>query len=296
MSLPKVSIVIPSYKPGHFEQCLRSAIGQTYLNTEILVSDNCPTEAIREICARFPSVIYQRNTAVRTDNVISTLFSGKGKYIKPLFDDDLLHPFAIERMVAAMESRPEVQLVFSRSSQINAANARTEDRRPFQQEGLVAGCDLIRMMTLGFKNVVGEFSTVMVRREQLWKLGSRHIFTFGSKDFLLGLADVALYFALIEDANAYYYDEELSYFRYDMSAGSNSNPAANPDFGHVVADWVELLIEVKNKNLISADEFIAAKIHVDRFMAAFGVFSEMQHANVRYLQLCEDYRKAEPNS
>ena len=87
MSYPKVSIVIPSYKPGHFEQCLRSAIGQTYPNIEIMVSDNCPTEEIRDICARYPQVIYQRNVAIREDNLLSCFYSGKGQYIKPLFDD-----------------------------------------------------------------------------------------------------------------------------------------------------------------------------------------------------------------
>jgi cellulose synthase/poly-beta-1,6-N-acetylglucosamine synthase-like glycosyltransferase len=83
MSLPKVSIVIPSYKAEHFEQCLRSAIGQTYPNTEILVSDNCPLDAIRDICARFPGVIYQRNSVIREANVMSAFFTAKGERRHP---------------------------------------------------------------------------------------------------------------------------------------------------------------------------------------------------------------------
>src|SRR4051812_38017813 len=130
MSFPLVSIVIPSYKAAHFEQCVRSAIGQTYPNIEIMVSDNCPTEDIKAVCARYPQVIYQRNPAKREKNVLSAFYSGKGDLIKPLFDDDILHPFCIERMVATMNMDPEVQLVFSASQVINIDNERTETRRP----------------------------------------------------------------------------------------------------------------------------------------------------------------------
>ena len=292
MALPKVSIVIPSYKPAHFEQCLRSAIGQTYLNTEILVSDNCPTNEIRDICSRFPMVIYQRNSAVRVENVLSSLFGAKGVYIKPLFDDDLLHPFAIERMVTAMELSPEIELVFSRSAEINAANARRSDRRPFDQNGMMSGRDMIRMISLSFKNIIGEFTTIMFRRDRLWKLGSNHIVTYGNKNFLRGLVDVAFYFALIRDASAYYIDEELSYFRLDMSTGSNSNAAANPDFGFVAADWIDLLIEGLRQHYLTPQELIGAKNLVDHFVASFGVFPEMREAEANYRQLCASLMSA----
>jgi glycosyltransferase involved in cell wall biosynthesis len=289
MALPKVSIVIPSYKSGHFEQCLRSAIGQTYLNTEILVSDNCPTEEIRDICRKFPSVLYQRNSVVSTENVLSSLFSAKGVYIKPLFDDDLLHPFAIERMVAAMELHDDVQLVFSKSARIDAANLRLEDRRPFQQDGIISGRDMIRLMTLTFKNVVGEFSTILFRRDKIWKLGSNRIVSYGGKKFSLGLIDVAFYFSLVRDSSAYYIDEELSYFRYDLSTGSNSNPAANPDFGHVAADWIELLIEGLRQDIIAREEFRGAKNLVDSFSASFGIFPEVRQVKACYEQICDTF-------
>ena len=124
--LPTVGIIIPSYKPDHFEQSLRSALGQTYQNIEICVSDNCPTDAIREICARYPMVIYQRNVATREQNVLTSVYGAKGHYIKPLFDDDLLHPFCVQRMVEAAEGFPDVGLVFSASSVIDIDNRRIQ--------------------------------------------------------------------------------------------------------------------------------------------------------------------------
>lgn len=283
MSLPKVSIVIPSYKAEHFEQCLRSAIGQTYPLTEILVSDNCPSDAIEKICARFPGVIYQRNSVLREENVLSSIYSGKGTYIKPLFDDDILHPFCVERMVATMQQHPQVQLVFSASQVIDATNMRTELRRPYQASGSLGGRDLHRLCVLGMQNVVGEFSTIMFRRSKLWEIGWQRLFRVGSHDCTHGLADLAAYFNLTEGGEAFYIDEELSYFRQDQRLQSNSNYYANPNFGYCFSDYIDLLPASYELGVISRDELLASQ---DRVAATYArlreVFAQVPQSYARY--------------
>jgi glycosyltransferase involved in cell wall biosynthesis len=284
MHLPKVSIVIPSYKAEHFEQCLRSAIGQTYPNTEILVSDNCPTEAIRDICAGFPGVIYQRNSAIRGANVIASFYSGKGELIKPLFDDDILHPFCIERMVAAMQSGDDVQLVFSASQVIDARNMRVETRRPFEASGSMTGLAMQRDMTLGMRNFVGEFSTIMCRRDKLWDIGPKQLFAVGTHDCTDGLADIAAYINLAAGGSVFYIDEELSYFRRDPVLQSNSNPAANPNFGYCFSDYIDLIPAAHACGAITTDELLAMQ---DRVRGVFeslrGVFPQIPVSYERYL-------------
>jgi glycosyltransferase involved in cell wall biosynthesis len=283
MSLPKVSIVIPSYKAEHFEQCLRSAIGQTYPNIEILVSDNCPTDAIRDICARFPGVIYQRNTVIREENVLSVLFSAKGEFIKPLFDDDLLHPFCVERMVAAVQDRPEVQLVFSASQVIDSRNQRIETRRPYEATGSMTGLELQRSMTLGMRNFVGEFTTIMFRRSTLWKIGYRNLFVVGPHDCTHGLADVAAYFNLTAGGSAFYIDEELSYFRRDPVLQSNSNPNANPNFGYCFSDYIDLITAAHATDVISTEELLATQEQVHNVhLSLRGVFDQIGRSYERY--------------
>ncbi|MYM85234.1 glycosyltransferase [Duganella sp. FT50W] len=283
MSLPLVSIVIPSYKPGHFEQCLRSALGQTYPHLDIQVSDNCPSEAIRDICARYPQVIYQRNTGTRDKNVLGAFFSGKGDLIKPLFDDDILHPFCVERMVAALNQEPEAQLVFSASQVINIDNQRTETRRPYQTSGSMPGRDLQRSMVLGMRNFVGEFSTVMFRRERLWEIGTAGLFRYGGWDCTFGLADVAAYFNLAGDGSVFYIDEELSYFRHDQRLESNSNPGANPNFGYCFSDYIDLAIESQVAGVISAAELAALRGTVDGVAARLSaVFPMVGRSQQRY--------------
>jgi len=291
MTLPTVSIVIPSYKPAHFEQCLRSAIGQTYTHTEILVSDNCPTEDIRHICARFPGVIYQRSHVFREQNVEACLASAKGHFIKPLFDDDLLHPFCIERMVAAMRMRDDVELVFSASQVINSDNERTETRRPYQASGMLKGRDMHRQLTLGMTNIIGEFSSVMFRRQTMWDIGLHRLFKMGDHDFLTGLADLIAYLNLARDGSIFYIDEELSYFRKDMRLQSNSNPAANPFFGNCFSDYIDLLRVSHAAGVITDAEVRKMQGQVsDVYLRLGGTFPQVGTSYLRYL----DYVAALP--
>ncbi len=284
MALPLVSIVIPSYKPGHFEQCLRSAIGQTYPNIEILVSDNCPTEEIRAICARFPGVLYQRSSVLRTDNQLGALYGAKGVFVKPLFDDDLLHPFCVERMVAAVAGRDEVELVFSASQVIDSSNQRVETRRPYETSGLMAGRELHRSMALGMRNFIGEFSTIMFRRSKLWQIGWQRLFMVGSHDCTPGLADVAAYFNLVAGGAAFYIDEELSYFRRDAQLLSNSNPAANPNFGYCFSDYIDLLYASHEIGVITGEELLATQEQVHAvYLSLRGVFEQIGRSYERYL-------------
>lgn len=283
MSLPLVSIVIPSYKTGHFETCLKSALGQSYPNIEILVSDNCPTEAIKDMCAKYSGhLIYQRNSAIREQNVLTALFAAKGQLIKPLFDDDVLHPFCIERMVATMNMDPEIQLVFSASQVINVDNERTETRRPYEASGSMPARDMQRSMVLGMRNFVGEFSSIMFRRERLWEIG-RHLFKYHNHDCTLGLADVAAYFNLARDGKVFYIDEELSYFRHDRRLESNSNPNANPNFGYCFSDYIDLLIESCDIGIVGPEELEVMAPTVDDVAARLGgVFPMMATSQQRF--------------
>lgn len=298
MPLPKVSIVIPSYKVEHFEQCLRSALGQTYLETEILVSDNCPTDDIRAICARFPQVIYQRNVATREQNVLTSLYGAKGQFIKPLFDDDLLHPFCIERMVKAAMEADDINLVFSASQVIDVDNGRVQARRPFTATGALPGSELHKILSIGTVNVVGEFSSILIRREALWRVAPARLFWLGEHDFSLGLADAAAYCNLVAGARAVYIDEELSYFRRDPRLPSNSNPASNPNLGYCYADGIELMAETHRLGVINDDELLATEERVTAMHAnSSPVYPQVSAAYGRYRDYLARIRQpASPDS
>lgn len=110
-----VSILIPAYKPDFFAEALQSAIDQDWPNTEIIVCDDSDSDAIRVNCEQFSRafdvpVIYHKNASrlLETGNVLHCLSHAKGKYIKFLYDDDIIAKNCISRLVKALEDNPGI--------------------------------------------------------------------------------------------------------------------------------------------------------------------------------------------
>lgn len=121
-NLPLVSLLVPCYNHEVFlPDCLRSLMGQTYKNIELLVCDDCSTDGSwAVICSfeeqlrqRFPRVVLQRNECNRgvTRNVNALLSLAEGCFIKTLASDDALVPTAIEEMVLRMQQEPGIQVL-----------------------------------------------------------------------------------------------------------------------------------------------------------------------------------------
>lgn len=285
METPLVSIVIPSYKTKFFSQSLRSALGQTYENIEVLVYDNCPTEEIREICSLHPSVKYTRNNNTGSLNVIDSLFSGSGEFIKPLFDDDLLHPFCVQRMVEAMETSKDISLAYSASAIINQQNKVTQRRRPFNELNILTSKKMQELMCVNLKNFVGEFSTIMYRKKSILEMGRSEIFRFKEKDYSKGLADVVGFLNLTGTGHACYINEELSYFRYAIDYDSNSNPSYNKNLVYCVTDWVRLLLQSHELHIINDDQLRSAQSRVISIMDEWkNIYPITEKYKQRYLE------------
>lgn len=259
---PLVTVVMPTFKSQHFDQALKSALGQTYKNIEICVSDNCPTQAIYEICQRYPNITYTKCEAIgAVDNFFSAIRMGQGKYIKPLFDDDILHPFCIERFVEVLDENEDVSLVFSASCTINELNKRINRRRPFGRNSKISGLEMRKIFLAKFFNFVGEFSTTMFRRESLNKFPDFKLYEIFGETFHKGLADVVGYWNLTEGNFSFYLDEELSYFRVGESHNSNSN-IKNANYKYAVLDWMTLLFLAYKFQDINENEFKASRTAV----------------------------------
>ncbi len=118
MNSPKVSVVIPAYNGAEFlGEAIRSVLGQTYPNFEIIVVDDASPDNSAEIVRGFDDqrLIYlahkvnrgavaARETGVR----IST-----GEIIAFLDQDDLFHRAKLETHVAFLAKHPEVGLTYN---------------------------------------------------------------------------------------------------------------------------------------------------------------------------------------
>jgi glycosyltransferase involved in cell wall biosynthesis len=115
---PLVTVVLPTAdRPRYLEESLRSAVGQSYRNIEILVRDNASGPETGEIVRRFPDerihyLRHEQNIGM-TPNVLGAFREAKGKYVTNLHDDDFWEPDFLAKTVAALETNPDVVLAFS---------------------------------------------------------------------------------------------------------------------------------------------------------------------------------------
>ena len=114
---PLVSILIPAYNAGNWiAETLRSAVGQTWPEKEIIVVDDGSSDATARIACQFERqgvrvVSKQNEGAAATRNYAFQL--SKGDYIQWLDADDLLSPDKIALQVEAAETIGDSRVLLS---------------------------------------------------------------------------------------------------------------------------------------------------------------------------------------
>jgi glycosyltransferase involved in cell wall biosynthesis len=142
MNLPLVSICIPTYNAAEFlEPCLLSALGQTYPNIEILICDDGSKDSTMEIVNKF----YQQHSHIRivqnstnsgmVNNWNYCIEQAQGEWIKFLFQDDLLEPDCVGKMLAAC-NQFDVQVSLCRRDFILHDDILPHLRRDFSEGGI----------------------------------------------------------------------------------------------------------------------------------------------------------------
>lgn len=238
-----VSIVIPAYKAAFFEAALASALRQNHDEIEILVCDDCPTDAIKQIVdklspgSRWP-IRYLRNPVPlgEMNNIAHGVEQSRGDYIKFLYDDDLLLPDCTRLLFAALHENPDIKLASATRKRIDANGSLLPDNlftlNPFGRNVVLNGPDLVSFLAQHPVNFIGEPSSVMCRREDVLAFG-QDIMSL-KQTVIIGLGDVALYLKLLRHGNLALLARPLSYFRVSELQGSEilrSNPNMSRD-GH----------------------------------------------------------------
>ena len=279
---PLVSILIPSYKPEFFEQALLSALGQSWPHTEILVSDNCPTEAIAEICARYPRVEYVRNPERGAQlNCLHLINRARGNYLKFLLDDDLLHPLCVQQLMepflgpmaddfamsfsdrwlidgngVVIKKPPSIEVAGPDGGSMVGTPAGlqvTLPAEPMPSGALgIPGEVLIRMSLAYVVNFVGELTTALFKKSDILE-NQPGCFDFHGRR-VQGLGDIASWCFLASRGHVWYVPESLSFFR--LHGNQNSQAAVNPELIYAVTDWSLLIESALEDGLVSPAEAI----------------------------------------
>ncbi|MCA0131981.1 glycosyltransferase family 2 protein [Winogradskyella alexanderae] len=116
---PLISICIPTCNGATFiEEAMISAINQTYKNIEIIVSDDGSKDETLKIVnsfisnTRVPIKIYNHDANGIGANWNNTVKKASGEFIKFLFQDDVLAPTCVEKLVGTATQEEEIGLVY----------------------------------------------------------------------------------------------------------------------------------------------------------------------------------------
>lgn len=112
-----VSVCIPTYNGEQYiEEALDSILEQTYRNLEVIISDDQSTDGTLEVIKNFktkeivPIRIFSNKPRGIGANWNNCIRKANGKYIKFLFQDDVLYPECIEELVYLIENNKNVEL------------------------------------------------------------------------------------------------------------------------------------------------------------------------------------------
>lgn len=237
-SYPLVSICIPTCNgEAYLDECLKSAINQTYKNIEIIVSDDASTDNTIHIMDTFKTDIdipvrvynhYPKGIGANWNNCIK---NSKGKFIKFLFQDDVLAPNCIEKLMKLMLTENNIAIVYARRNFIyekeNASilefikvygNLHSYWSSLKVSEGVLNGKDYLRDNNFlnAPKNKIGEPTSVLLSRSCFEKVG------YFNED-LKQVLDCEFWSRLLPHYNIGFVDDVLSFFRLHDSQASSVN-------------------------------------------------------------------------
>jgi glycosyltransferase involved in cell wall biosynthesis len=117
----RISICIPTYnRAAHLSNCLQSIVSNKSrftIDFEVCVSDNCSTDGTEKVVRRVQAnmdIRYQKNSENLgvPGNFINVVAMARGEFVWLLGDDDLLMPYALEKLNILIGSHPRVDFFY----------------------------------------------------------------------------------------------------------------------------------------------------------------------------------------
>jgi len=230
MKDPTVTIIVPAYRRLHYlREAVASALGQTYQDFEIVLSDDSASDEIAEyvMSLRDARVRYRRNPTnlgIALNN-LAAIADAKGKYIASLHDDDIWEPEFLARLVPPLESDSEVSVAFCDHNLIDEQGeflpGRTEDcSRLFGRDVLKPGRHqpFIRSavvdMTIPMAMAAVFRKSILKNTELPRRIG-------GSYDYWFA------YLAVKDGQACFYVPQRLTRYRVHANSGSNTRGVRN---------------------------------------------------------------------
>jgi glycosyltransferase involved in cell wall biosynthesis len=238
-----VSVCVPIYNGAlYIRDAIHSIFNQTVIPQEIIVSDSGSSDGSEDIVreearqAQAKFIILPTKTPGMVANWNATVRAASGKYIKFLFQDDLLHANCLEEMVKVAESDERIGLVFSQRKLLIEPSAEGDAFTTWllKYQNLSAalgelktsqpGPSLLRSHNLLHEplNKIGEPTAVLIRTSVLREVG-----LFNEK--MRQLVDMEMWVRIMAVSHVGYISKPLASLRVHPRRASNRHAAEQID-------------------------------------------------------------------
>lgn len=116
---PLVTVAMVAYNSARFlREAVESVLSQTYQNFELIICDDCSTDATPEVIKSFDDprilVVCNPHNLGEYSNRNQALSLARGEYLIFIDADDILYPHGLEIMVRMLEQVPEAGMAMAR--------------------------------------------------------------------------------------------------------------------------------------------------------------------------------------
>ncbi|MEB3886324.1 glycosyltransferase [Lyngbya sp. CCY1209] len=275
MNEPLVSVCIPLHNgETHLPATLKSLASQTYPNLEIIIADDCSEDRSLAIARQFASqspenvsLFQHQQPFGLAQNCNFCLSQAKGKYVKFLFQDDILESDCIEKLVELAETDEKIGLVFSPRNLILSEGA--EENQALMT--VYNGCQNLHQSWTNLQpvqwgwellsdpnileiplNKIGEPSVVLLRREVFQTVG-------GFDPELRQLVDLELWLRILTRYKVGFVNQPLSHFRLHLQQQTLKN--AHSGVSDQVKFYQKLAFDSCFQTLPAELRYLAAATH-----------------------------------
>ena len=186
---PLVSVVLPLFQGEDFlADSFESLLSQSLKDFEVIVLDDCSTDASFEIAERYSSL--DKRIKVGRNPRRAGLFANynlciaeaTGTFLKPMAQDDLLDPNMLEKCVEALSAHERATLVSTgrdyidvRGEVVDVNGFKVPHSRLFESARVVSGAKVIDECLVPLQNIIGEPSTVLFHRRNALEGFDEHL-------------------------------------------------------------------------------------------------------------------------
>ncbi len=235
-SSPLVSVLLPvSNAEGIIGDAIVSVLRQTLSDFELIIVDDASEDmsarVIRGFAAHDKRIRFHRSSKKcgTYENYNQCLQISTGKYIKPLSQNALLLPTALDRLVEVLQRKPAVALVSYKTNHIEAFA-----KASFGSDVRLGFVEIASKILNQSNNFIGDPNSVLFRKEYV---------SGGFDKRLTHLTDIDYWLRILQNGDFFYVNEVLCNIQEESARSSHSTQ----DMLQVLLEW--LLIARKNENL-----------------------------------------------